>query len=180
MSWITRFQIERVSRKQSLAEHSFYVALYADTICKVIGWEGDRGTLLEYAIKHDLDELITGDLPTPVKAIMKNSKEAWEGFLGYADQQFRKKLGLLLLPPEIDPEIKFIVSVADGLEAVLFLTEEEAMGNTLVGSVREYLKERLLDLVSSPPANIAPEISQLDGFIINSLLRGHQPNKLVC
>lgn len=48
---------------QKLAEHSFFVALYADQIATLIDWQGDRGALMLHALLHDIDELITGDIP---------------------------------------------------------------------------------------------------------------------
>jgi len=66
---VKRWGIVRMHKQQSLAEHSFNVAMIARAFCKAIGIEDEQVT--KAALCHDLDEIITGDIPTPFKAMAR-------------------------------------------------------------------------------------------------------------
>src|SRR5690606_20843295 len=65
---VVRWQIVRVLKGQSVAEHSFNVALIALELADRL--KVDRGEVLHYAILHDLPEVLTGDIPTPTKRVI--------------------------------------------------------------------------------------------------------------
>ena len=62
---VKRWSIVRTIRNQSVAEHSFNVAMIARAFAKSIGICDEQIT--KAALCHDLDEVITGDIPTPFK-----------------------------------------------------------------------------------------------------------------
>lgn len=64
-SGVTRWHIVRTVRSQSLAEHTFDVTMIARAIAKLAGV--DDNEIIKAALLHDLDEIITGDIPTPTK-----------------------------------------------------------------------------------------------------------------
>ena len=64
-SGVTRWHIVRTVRPQSLAEHTFDVVMIARAIAKIAGV--DDYEIIKAALLHDLDEIITGDIPTPTK-----------------------------------------------------------------------------------------------------------------
>ena len=73
-SGVTRWHIVRTVRPQSLAEHTFDVVMIARAIAKNAGY--DDYEIIKAALLHDLDEIVTGDIPTPSK---KRAREnGWE------------------------------------------------------------------------------------------------------
>jgi 5'-deoxynucleotidase YfbR-like HD superfamily hydrolase len=70
----TRWHIVRTVRPQSLAEHTFDVTMIARAIAKIAGYEDYEIT--KAALLHDLDEIVTGDIPTPTKE--KARDNGWE------------------------------------------------------------------------------------------------------
>lgn len=113
---VPRWQIAPVLRRQSVAEHSFHVAHTALWLLQFSegkdAWtlqsgENTRILPLEsevilYALTHDIDEAAKGDAPSSSKPAPDYSE--W-------------------------PQVKIIVKVADILEAMAFLFEEQLMGN---------------------------------------------------
>lgn len=76
LSNIKRWGIIEMSREQSVAEHSYNVSLISLCVVNHIKggqWEHDseirnlRADTLEWAVVHDLPEVVTGDIPTPMK-----------------------------------------------------------------------------------------------------------------
>ena len=66
-SFVPRWTTVRSHRTQSVADHSFYVAIYSEQIAGHLSWPGDRHELLLWALWHDMPETATGDIPGPMK-----------------------------------------------------------------------------------------------------------------
>ena len=62
---VKRWTIVHTSKNQSLAEHSFNVCMIARAVCKHMSM--DDTNVIKGALVHDLDEIRTGDIPTPFK-----------------------------------------------------------------------------------------------------------------
>ena len=71
MKYIERWALMRASRPENLSEHSLEVAMIAHALCMIANvrygknLNGERAALI--ALYHDATEIITGDMPTPVK-----------------------------------------------------------------------------------------------------------------
>lgn len=65
---VKRWTIVRTSVPQSIAEHTFNVVMIARAIAKEAGI--DDKYVIKYALEHDLDEIRTGDIPSPTKKSM--------------------------------------------------------------------------------------------------------------
>lgn len=134
---VKRWQIVRVARSQTLAEHSYLVTLLSEEICKVLDVRlsiREKLSMYEWAMYHDLIEVITGDLNTVVKTRIKTKmgkKSIDEIELGICDRYDMLKV-------ETAPMIKAIVKCADLVEAISFL-EVEGMGKH-ANSVQEGIK----------------------------------------
>lgn len=68
---ISRWTIVATSRNQSLAEHTFNVTMLVRDFCRRVKMLD--GLMLKAALEHDLDEVMTGDIPTPVKRRMREN-----------------------------------------------------------------------------------------------------------
>ena len=86
---------------------------------------------------HDCTEIITGDLPTPIKYSSKTLRNAYRNIEEEAAEQLLSSLPdymkdeyrSLLIPKETSREIMMIVKAADKLSALIKCIEEEQMGN---------------------------------------------------
>lgn len=124
LSWVPRWVIVNTIQKQTVAEHSFYVALLADRIATILGIPVDdfklRYRLQRAALTHDMFESISGDLPSPYKRCISD------------DAAYSKYRHLFEEEIPVD-EIEYkIIKIADLMEALIFLEREKSLGNTSI------------------------------------------------
>lgn len=137
--FLQRWSIVRTLMPQSVAEHSWAVAMYANDIAVYLGLPPHvHLPLLQYSLWHDAkDELFTSDLPGPNKrglldAIGPEAKERWDAKLReWSDRTFgnlNTRMGGKL---DLDDTMTllYVVKVADWLEASVRMANEDQMGN---------------------------------------------------
>lgn len=140
MKYINRWSLMRNTVSENLSEHSLEVAFIAHLLCvirnKRFGGNinAERAALI--AMYHDTTEIITGDLPTPVKYYNKDIRSIY----GDIEKNAANKL-LSQLPDDLkgeyesiisggdDEEIKSLVKAADKISALIKCIEERQMGN---------------------------------------------------
>ncbi len=140
MKFIRRWQLMRSTREENIMEHSHSVAVLTHALCAVergvFGGEVDSEKAVLYALYHELSEVMTGDLPTPVKYFNVSIHGEYEKLETLAVEKIEKTL-----PPEMRGELspylkadkaseeyKF-VKAADKLSAYLKCLEELRLGN---------------------------------------------------
>lgn len=128
LSFVKRWQILRSNRSQSVAEHSYYVAVYADQIATYFKWQGDRTALLRYALWHDAAEVATGDIPGPVKRRLVDPKRLAALEVEYLTAVFPGNEWVL--PDDI--EVRAIVSLANCIDEIFWVGTETQMGNNSI------------------------------------------------
>lgn len=112
---VKRWHIVECTKVQTVAEHSFNVALLAEEICKLIGADQDFKLMVQrYAIHHDIPEVVLGDLPTSVKSVFGD--DALEEVEKISDM-------LDPLSGMGSPAIHRVVKLADLLDSVIFLAQ---------------------------------------------------------
>lgn len=133
-SFLKRWSIVRTVRDQSVAEHSFFVATYANDICVALGLSDKIKLLaLQYALWHDFrDEIFTGDLPGPSKRAIVTDRATWDRQL---DEWSRKvferldqRMGVFTDPGA--KIAKLVVKLADWVDAAYEMATEAQLGNT--------------------------------------------------
>lgn len=130
---IKRWAIVRTTREQSVAEHSYYVALMVPRLLMEYGYN-DPPLLMEavtHALTHDMSEVMTGDIATPIK------KRLPDGVFAMMEMEFGFPMG------EVNPVIAAATKVIDLFEAAAFLAEEIAIGNGRVVDVQRVIKIKL-------------------------------------
>ena len=139
MKYITRWSLMHSTRPESLSEHTCDTALLAHTLCLIArrytGTPCRPKTVAVAALYHDAPEIITGDMPTPIKYYNPDIRDAYKQVEAIA---CRKLTGMLpqrlqdiyagLLTPA-DPEVEELVKAADKLSAHIKCLEEEKAGN---------------------------------------------------
>ena len=136
---ITRWGLMRNNIRENLAEHSFDTAVTAHALAVIgkerFGRDIDPGQVAAVALFHDASEIVTGDLPTPVKYYNPEIQAAYK----QVERVSAQKL-LSLLPQELRPayepllneeagELQTLVKAADKLAAYIKCVEELKAGN---------------------------------------------------
>src|SRR4030065_2090282 len=86
---VIRFNMVPTQRQQSLAEHTFMVAMVAEHIANELGLSSSPHRVIKMSLYHDLEEVMTGDIPAPTKRKLKDAGVGFDGLfnqLGYWDE----------------------------------------------------------------------------------------------
>lgn len=156
---VPRWSIIRTIRQQSVAEHSYYVALYAKVIAKYVGLDPiESATLIWGALLHDMEEMITGDIPTPSKR--RHLHIYPYRILADINVDFDKNV-------DLGSTAKKVLVVADCFEAIMYLKDEEYMGNMTVKHLCLHLKDQLETICN----DLHPELYEFLSIYISDTTR---------
>ncbi|MBQ8428290.1 MAG: 5'-deoxynucleotidase, partial [Clostridia bacterium] len=104
MKYIKRWQLMRCSQEENIMEHSYNVALYAHALAiiknKKFGGSVDVSKAVLYALYHESSEVMTGDLPTPIKYYNHSISDAYKDLEKKACKRLTE-----MLPKELGEEI---------------------------------------------------------------------------
>ena len=154
MKYIDRWALMRNTEKEGLDSHSMEVAVIAHALA-VLGntrlgkhYDADHAAVL--GLYHDAHEILTGDMPTPVKydndallaAYRSAEKNAAEKLLARLPEDLRGEFAPLVRE-EDDPELQALVKAADRLSALIKCIEERKAGNTEFREAERATRERL-------------------------------------
>ncbi len=164
MQYINRWGLMRNNRVENIKEHSFDVAVIAHALALIhnnMAGEGDVKVdpykVQAFAIYHDCTEIITGDLPTPIKyrneeikaAYKEVEREAASRLASLLPEEMRDEYLVLLEPsfiPESTPETELtlrLVKAADRISAYIKCMSEEASGNREFESAMETIRSTI-------------------------------------
>ncbi len=155
MKYINRWGLMRNTRYENLSEHSFDVAVTAHAIATikndVFGGNvnADRAAVL--ALYHDAPEILTGDLPTPVKYYNTQTKRAYDEvektsvsrLLEMLPEQLRTSYESVLTKREEDDYLWQIVKAADTINALIKCIEEEKSGNREFSGAKKGIEKKV-------------------------------------
>ena len=150
---IRRWGLMRNSFEENLLEHSQMTAVLAHALAvirrDVFGLDADPDGAAAAALFHDMSEIITGDMPTPVKYLNEDIRRSYKAVESQAEAQL-----LQLLPGEMRPayvellrggsgENHDLVKAADKLAAYIKCIEELRAGNEEFRSAEAQIREAL-------------------------------------
>ena len=170
MKYIDRWGLMRNTQTENIQEHSHMVAVLAHALA-VIGREKfgsmvDPGEAAIAGLYHDAPEILTGDMPTPVKYDNPAIKDAYKAVERVAADKLLSMLPEDLrgefapyVREELDPELLRVVKAADKLSAYLKCVEELKAGNTEFKKAAEQTRAVLEDM----------KMPELDYFMANFL-----------
>ena len=148
MRYIERWSLMRNSIHENVQEHSHMVAVIAHALGvirrDVFGIDCDVNACAAVALFHDASEILTGDLPTPIKYHDDGIREAYRRV---EDIACDKLLGMLpaelrgayepILTGEVEKELHPLVKAADKLSAYIKCVEERKAGNNEFASAEK-------------------------------------------
>jgi len=149
MKYIDRWALMRNTEEESLTQHSYEVAVVAHALAvisnKRLGTEYDPGKIALIALFHDASEILTGDMPTPVKYFSPDITNAYKDvekiatlkLLEMLPEDLRSEYEDILLPKEEDAELWKLNKAADKISALIKCIEEQKAGNREFDKARE-------------------------------------------
>ena len=154
MKYIKRWQLMRSQREENIMEHSQGVAMLAHALAviknKVFGGSVSVEKTVLYAMYHETSEVMTGDLPTPIKyynrslhgAYKQLERSAAEKMTNMLPEEMKEEIAPYILADEESEEYK-IVKAADKLSAYIKCLEELRGGNGEFAKAKKSIEEEL-------------------------------------
>ncbi|MBR1815635.1 MAG: 5'-deoxynucleotidase [Lachnospiraceae bacterium] len=169
MKYINRWALMRNTREENLSEHSLDVSMIAHALCVIgnarYGKKLDANHAALIGLYHDASEIITGDMPTPIKYYNQDIKEAYKTI----EERANRKL-LSQLPDDISKAYEDVffktenyeyewrlVKAADKLSALIKCIEEEKTGN------KEFTKAK--EATGKAVEKLATELPEVNDFM---------------
>lgn len=158
LRWIKRWGLKRNVSEENVMEHSWQVASLAHLLCLLHNQSSptplDSGQVVLAALYHDASEIITGDLPTPIKYHNPQIRQAYQAIEDQAEQELLSHLPQelhadfrpLLLSRELPAEVKGLIKAADLLSALIKCQHEVQAGNQEFKDALQSISSRLAAL----------------------------------
>ena len=156
MRYIGRWGLMRNTFQENIQEHSHMVAVLAHALAliqrDILHEPADPDRCAAAALFHDASEILTGDLPTPIKYYNPAIKQAYkqveaiscEKLLALLPEELRESYRPLLL--ESDEQVARIVKAADKLSAYIKCVEELKAGNSEFEAAEKQTRQALVDM----------------------------------
>ena len=109
LAQVKRWPICHTNKDQSVAEHSFNVMLIAQELVRELDDPDLYLKVLGYALTHDMNEIETGDIPSPFKRKLR--------------EKCPEVIPILDGEPKVDEIVQQVVKMADYLEAIYHIRE---------------------------------------------------------
>ncbi|MCD7903607.1 MAG: 5'-deoxynucleotidase [Oscillospiraceae bacterium] len=155
MKYIARWSLMRSTVQENVQEHSHMVAVLAHVLGlirrDVFGHDYDPDALAAAALYHDAPEILTGDLPSPIKYHSSDIKRAYDEVERLAVEKLLLELPEALRPAyrallSVSPETHEMVKAADRLSAYIKCVEERKAGNHEFLSAEAASRQKLEEL----------------------------------
>lgn len=158
MKYINRWALMRNSYPENISEHSLEVGMIAHVLALISNkhygnhLNAERAALI--GMYHDCTEIITGDMPTPIKYYNKDTKEAYKNveiqaakeLLSMLPDYLYEEYVSILFPQKEEEYLWRLVKAADRLSAYIKCLEEEKTGNREFASAKSAIYSKLKDM----------------------------------
>jgi 5'-deoxynucleotidase len=153
--WIIRWGLKRNAIPENVMEHSWEVATIAHAMAILsnsrFGGEYDANLVATTALYHDVSEVITGDMPTPIKYHSKGMQKAFKEVEVQAERELiallpedmKAEFASLVVSSQVPADVKRLIKGADTLAAFLKCQEELKAGNSEFSKAAEDIAARL-------------------------------------
>ncbi len=158
MKYIDRWALMRNTRKENLSEHTLEVAAIAHALAVISNekfgtdYNCERAALL--GIYHDMPEIITGDMPTPIKYGNPQLKQAYKAveretashLVSMLPDYMQSSYNDFFIKNDKDAQLWKFVKAADKISALIKCIEEEKAGNSEFASAKKSTVEHISSL----------------------------------
>lgn len=154
MKYIKRWQLMRSVREENIMEHSQQVAMFAHALAviknRIYGGNVNAEKAVLYAVYHECAEVMTGDLPTPIKYFDNSIRGAYKNLEEKASLKLLSMLPKELegdfsasIIPDLQSEEYAIMKAADRLAAYVKCLEELRCGNNEFAKAKKSIEDDL-------------------------------------
>ena len=152
MKYIERWALMRNSERENISQHSLEVGMIAHALAlisnKRLGNQLNAERAAVLAMYHDSTEIITGDMPTPIKYYNKEMKNTFQEIEDLAAKQlihllpedFREEYESIFFHKEEEAYLWKLVKAADRISALIKCIEEEKAGNNEFVKAKETIE----------------------------------------
>ena len=161
MRCVKRWALMRNTEEENIQEHSHMVAVLAHALAlirtRVFGLPADANAVAVAALYHDATEILTGDMPTPIKYYNPEIRDAYRKVEAVAGDELRADYEPII---KIEDETtKKLVKAADKLSAYIKCVEELKAGNMEFKKAAEQTRRALNEM----------HMPELDYFMVNCM-----------
>ncbi|MGN0559174.1 MAG: 5'-deoxynucleotidase [Acutalibacteraceae bacterium] len=165
MKYINRWGLMNNTTKENISEHSLQTAMIAHALVLIhnrrFGGDLNAERAMLLAVYHDTSEIITGDMPTPVKyfnpsivsAYKAVEKTAQQKLLSMLPDDLQDDYRSVIIYDEKDKQLWKFVKAADKLSALIKCIEEIKMGNSEFTSAKKSI-ENAINNLNMPEAQV--------------------------
>jgi len=158
LRWLRRWGLKRNTVTENVMEHSWEVATIAHALALIknryFGGNLDVNAIVVAAMYHDCSEVITGDLPSPIKYHTREITKAYKAIERQAEQELlnllpedlREDYRPVIIEENIPDDQRLIIKAADTIAAYIKCRTEVAAGNREFSKAEEAVKNRLNNL----------------------------------
>ena len=158
MKFIQRWGLKRNTMPENIQEHSLQVAMIAHGLAVIrntyFAGKLDAAKVALLAMYHEVAEIFTGDLPTPVKYFNPQIKDVYKGIESLAQEKMYNMLPNelkaayrnLLVKQDEDTELWQVVKAADKISAYLKCVEELKVGNQEFAAAYKMIRQEIEEI----------------------------------
>lgn len=158
MKYIERWSLMRNVIQENIQEHSLQVAMIAHNLAvirnKFYDGDLDPDRIAVIALYHDISEVVTGDLPSPIKYFNPDIRDAYKQIEATAEEQIISMLPAdlydeyhqLILEDGKRADYKAVISAADKLSAYIKCLEEINAGNREFSKAKKTIWEGIVKM----------------------------------
>lgn len=164
MKYITRWGLMRNTQTENIQEHSLQVAIIAHALALIknsyFGGNVNADRVAVLGMYHDCNEIITGDMPTPIKYFNPEISQAYKNveavsknkLLSMLPKKLVENYTSILFHEDKDPEMWKIVKAADRIAAYIKCIEEVKAGNNEFKKASDLILKSIND-IKAPEVN---------------------------
>jgi len=153
--WLQRWGLKRNTVTENVMEHSWEVAVISHALALIKNryFDGnlDAYVIVVTALYHDCGEIMTGDMPSPIKyhspeitkAYKSIEKKAEHELLNLLPKQLQEDYRPVMIEELLPKEHKVIIKAADTISAYLKCKMEVAAGNQEFSFAEKDIEEKL-------------------------------------
>jgi 5'-deoxynucleotidase len=158
LRWIERWGMKRNAIRENVMEHSFEVAVVSHALGEIHNRDNadkiDLGLLVLTALYHDASEVLTGDLPSPIKYHNDKIRDAYKEvehaaereMLAMLPKSLQSSYAPYLLSENVNSAVKQLVKAADLIVAYTKCKAETVAGNPEFSKAMRDMEEKLAQL----------------------------------